>query len=322
MFLEKIKERLISTEWREKFRQFFEKLMSDDDREHLIILRERLRLSQKNPGKYEAITSALFTMANFGLFPPHPHPVGPYPSISVAYHFFRMTDNITDKDSPLPDGFANCRDLIEQLKSQVRGELVDKDSDLGFLLHRTMRKLRRVLPEDEMRAELIDFLDAMRVENEKIENDSILSEAELATLYKNSFAPAHAVALAAFRSKTKKGELAELAQLQGRIYAVRDLKTELAVGNINIPKETIEICGLTRAELIADPKKTIENPAIQNWIQSELENGARFIENLRAKNLDRKAKLMVKFLTKSIEKYIQKNLVAPAGIEIGSKARF
>lgn len=296
----------------EKLRGTFKQgFLTDEQREQFIIFRERCRLYERCPGKYEAITTALYLAAYFNpmsrVFGTSPS--GFAPAISVAYHFCRLVDDIADGDSPLPKGFETFEQVTENLKAQVNGTVVDKNSDLGFLLHRCISKLEEEGGSIDIRHELIAFLDAMQLEHKKRNEHLVFTEEELKDLYDDSFGPPHVIAFVALGSNAKASDIEGLMQLQGRLYAVRDLKDELRLGIINIPKDVLDESGLGKEALIAQPDLLDANTVIQAWIQREYAVGLKLIEQLRTKDLDWKAKAVIRFLVGPIETNIRLNQV-------------
>lgn len=53
-----------------------------------------------------------------------------------------------------------------------------------------------------------------------------------------------------------------------------------------------------------DPKKVFSNEMVRQWIKDELHTCKQYIEELKQVTLDRTARIMVNFLVKPLEKFI------------------
>ncbi len=277
-------------------------------REYLLIQEQNGRLYSRAPGKYENITTVFQVLATFNPLSRilGTMPEGYAPAIEVAYHFCRLVDDIADGDVPLPESHKDFASLVEALKGHFSGTsaLSAEDTDLEFLLKRTLQKLDKH-PSSfvDTRKEMGLFLDAMRVEHDKRVEGAVFTREQLEVLYSGSFGPPHMLAFAALRSNCSGEAIADLFQLQGRLYAVRDLVPELSKGIVFIPREVAEESGLSQDELIRDPKTAIQNMVIQRWIAEEDDYGIQIIAALRekVKALSWDVKGVVEFLVKPIE---------------------
>ncbi len=285
-------------------------------REHLIISDQKSRLYSRSPSKYEAITTVLFLLSTFDPLSRvlGTQPKGFSPAIEVAYHFCRMIDDFADGDTPIPEGYQDFSELVTSLKSQVKSDQdgsIYKDSDPEFLLKRVLHKMDQdPSPTIDHRKELDSFLDAMKTEHDKRINGDVFTREELKRLYDDSFGAPHMIAFAALGSDATGESIQDLFQLQGRLYAVRDLIPELSMGIIFIPKEVLDESGLTKESLTQNPKESVKNPAIQRWITEEYEYGLKVCGTLResTKTMDWKTKGVVQFLVKPIETRIRVQL--------------
>jgi hypothetical protein len=277
-------------------------------REYLLIQQQNDRLYSRASGKYENITTVFNVLATFNPLSRilGTMPEGYAPAIEVAYHFCRWVDDVADGDMPLPEPQEDFASLVEALKAHLSGcsALLAEDTDLEFLLKRTLQKLdKHLVPSIDARKEMGLFLDAMRVEHDKRVEGVIFSRVELEALYKDSFGPPHMLAFAALGSNCSGEAIADLFQLQGRLYAVRDLTPELSKGIVFIPLEVVEESGLSQDALIGDPETAVQNEVIQRWIAEEDRYGLQTIAALRekARSLPWDVKGVVEFLVKPIE---------------------
>ena len=236
----------------------------------------------------------------------------PYPQAAPAYTLGRITDDMADGDlDPKVFGYNNFPDYVKAAKSQIRnrGTEVKRGIALDFLLKNTLEDLERIQkPGDDVRKDWDMFLDAMLVEYDRRVNHKILTKAGLKTIDDNSFSYAHNIMLIALRSKTRFKNIEEIAQLQGKIFALADLKPELALFTCKIPKEVLEEAQINGEELMNNPNLLDDNEVIRRWMKEELATGRELYDKLKQKipNLDFTAKLYLKFLMKGVESKIKK----------------
>jgi hypothetical protein len=277
-------------------------------REYLLIQEQNDRLHSRAPGKYENITAVFKVLATFNPLSRFlgTMPEGYAPAIEVAYHLCRWVDDVADGDLPLPESYKDFAALVAALKVHLSGSsaLSAEDTDLEFLLKRTLQKLdKHPVPTIDIRKEMGLFLDAMQVEHDKRVEGEVLTREKLEALYRGSFGPPHMLAFAALGSSCSGEAIADLFQLQGRLYAVRDLIPELSKGIIFIPLEVVKESGLRQDELTGDPETAVQNEVIQRWIAEEDRYGLQTIAALRekSKSLPLDVKGVVEFLVKPIE---------------------
>lgn len=235
-----------------------------------------------------------------------------YPSAAPAYMLGRATDDMADGDlDPKIFGYENFPEYVKAAKNQIRNRSaeVKRDFTLDFLLKYTLENLERnQKPGDDVRRDWDLFLDAMLVEYDRRVNHKVLTKAEIETIDNNSFSYAHNIMLIALRSKTRFKDIEEIAQLQGKIFALADLKSELALFTCKIPKEVLEEAQIDGEELMNNPNLLDGNEVIRRWMKEELATGRDLFNRLKQKipNLDFTAKAYLTFLMKGVESKIKK----------------
>lgn len=286
-----LKERTVTSFWR---------MMPDWQQEHLVAFQSQTALVERN-SKYFAITTALYLASTFNPFARifSTRPVGVAPGLWTAYHFCREIDDIADGDKELPQGYATFSELQDALNTAMDTNKYPP-SGVGVLLRGTVRDMREYHNVD-VREDLSAFLDAMAYEQQRRLNKTISTREELYQLYQNSFGIPQNIAFIGAGSRVRSYDIPELAELQGRIYAVRDLSDELKHGIIFVPQEVLPL-GMTADQLCSDYHAL---PEIRAWIQEEISEGKRMIAKLREKELDKTGRIMVNFLVQGIERYIQ-----------------
>jgi len=262
--------------------------MPDWQHEELVAMEEHARLVARDP-KYENITFALHlasTLMPFTRFLPG-RPIGIAPGLFTAYFFCRVIDDIADGDRPLV-GFDSFEDLADNLKRQME-ENAFGDSNVEILLRGTIRDMQKYRGVD-IRPYVVRFLDAMNYECQRRISHQVSTRQELYNLYQNSFGVPQDMAFIGIGSHLRSSDIPELADLQGRIYAVRDLEQELQQGIVFIPNEVGSIDATSLA--------------VQDWVREELRQGHDTAEHLRSLSMDWKARRIVGFIADGIDEII------------------
>lgn len=261
---------------------------------------EQFRLIARD-AKYQKITTSLLISSTFNpltRFLPG-RPVGMTPGLFTAYHLCRKIDDIADADQPLPERYESFSDMVDELKNAMKQNKYP-ETDLGILLRGTVRDMNDYHRVD-LKAQLNNFLDAMLYENERRLKRMISTKSELTRLYQNSFGVPQDIAFIGSGTSVRSNDLPELAELQGRVYAVRDLLPELSKGIIFIPKEAIP-SDISIDTLCENPHSI---PEINDWVRDEIIEGKRMVKALKTKKFDRRANIIIKFLTGGIETYLE-----------------
>ncbi len=275
---------------------------SDKNLVSIIVSNLRNSLYHRAKKKYFPIVEAVRFLTNTGL----------YPSAAPSYMLGRAVDDMSDGDlDPKIFGYKNFPDYIEIAKDQLRNNSVGvkKDFTLGFLLKYTLEKLEKdQKPTDNVRQDWDNFFDAMLFEYDRRIKGKVLTIEEIKIMYDNSFRYAHNIMLISLHSKTRYQDIEEIGQLQGRIFALNDLKPELFRHICNIPKKVLMKARLDPTALMEDPNLLDGNEEIINWIKVELKDGKKLFQDLQQKipTLDRTAQGYLFFLMKGIEMGIKK----------------
>ncbi|MFH1916534.1 MAG: hypothetical protein ABIJ21_04675 [Nanoarchaeota archaeon] len=297
-----VAERLI-----DRWSDFVWRLMPDWQKEYLASSRAQLQLDERS-SKYSKITTALNFASTFNpiarFIPGRPLP-GIAPGSWIAYHLCRSIDDIADGEQPLPQEYHSFRHFFHDLHQTIETENYP-ETEIGLLLRGTIRDMEQYHGVD-IRQGLHDFIEAMYVEYERRANKAISTREELFVVYQQSFSVPQDIAFICFHSRIRSKDVPELAQLQGRLYAVKDLAEEIPKGIVFIPKEVIP--DMDWQSLL---RKYEDNPQILSWNAEELDAGKELIARLRSYRLDMGGKLVMSFLVKGIEKYIQQITSLPA----------
>lgn len=235
-----------------------------------------------------------------------------YPSAAPSYMLGRAIDDMSDGDlDPKVFGYDNFPAYANTAKEQIKSNSVGvtKGFTLDFLLKYTLEKLeKKQKSTDNVRQDWVLFLDAMMIEYERRINPKALTKKELKTVYDDSFSHTHNIMLISLHSNTRFKDIEEIAQLQGRIFALCDLKSELSKSICNIPKEVLEEAHLDPSALMENPNLIDNNEVITRWAKEELDLGKKLFDNLKQKipKLDFTAKAYFYFLMKGVEMGIKR----------------
>jgi hypothetical protein len=234
-----------------------------------------------------------------------------YPAANPDYWWGRAHDDMADGDMTLPVGVATYGEYVSVCKHHLETDFKDMQKGVGldFLLKRVVQKTEREQrPSDNVREELGLFLDAMLTENTRRLQKQVLTRKELYDLNEGSFRHAHNIMLIAIRSPDRASDIPELFQLQGSMYALDDLPTEIPKGTCNIPAEVLDEGKLTLDELITNPNLFFKNTVIGQWVKEEITMGKILYAALEEKipSLSPITRFYIYYLVKGVEKRIRK----------------
>lgn len=276
-------------------------LMPDDDVVWLTTQLSKKPLYERAPGKYNLLYESLDRLSNTNpihLFFPHREIFGHglVAGYDAAHNWGRFLDDVLDKDRLLPPGFDSFPELVDHFRHIINtgGRDVPKDQSIDFLLKYAVRKIEaKQRRGDNVRGLFLRFLDGMMFEYNVRQNRGTFSQAELARLYNDVFGAPYSIFLIAAGSSTRDQDIPELAQLQGRLYAIDGMKEDLPKSICYIPEEIVKLSTLTLSELLTDPSLIDDNLVIQNWIRAEIADARDLILRLKGKKLDFKGKLFI-----------------------------
>jgi hypothetical protein len=264
--------------------------------EKVVIEQQSKAMKTRAPGKYGPI---LFTVEHLSNYNPltKERGKGLVPAIEVCYHFGRAMDDIADGDAKLPVGFKNYKEFVDYLKVKVEKEdhNVDKGGYVEFLLFSSIHKLANKTTPEEIRSGINRFLESMYAEYERREMALVLDRKKLDELHTLSFGTSYDIAFIATGSRNRSSDIASLMVAQGRLYALRDLDSDLSMGICNIPSEVMDKAGIGLQQLKDDPEIVGENIVLTKWVGDELREIREFYNSFNDKNLDNKAKLITRY---------------------------
>ena len=277
--------------------------------ERLFIEWQKFDMLSRNPGKYDKRLRILHTLANTNpfarLYPSSkPWADGLFPAVEVVYHFGRFVDNVADGDVKVPHLTLSVTEWLDSLIELVPSEaaFVKKAPTIEFMLQRVFFRLNTSgnLSGVDLHTEIIAFLEAMKAEHSRRENNTVLTKEELWSLHDNSFRPPHTITLAALRSAASGEDLPGLGIAQGILQGFRDWREDIELGICNIPLEVLLENRLTFQNLLANPDLFLQTPGLLVWALEAIQESMEILEDLsnRSASLDKMARYYVKYFVK------------------------
>lgn len=261
-------------------------------REEIIILREWMALLARDWRKFAGITCAI-QMGDM---------TGVSRGLRAAYFFCRHIDDRVDGDRP----GTEILETIDALRLQLQQGIPAGASE-GILLQSAVRSVSTRCDGMEVRQCFTTFLDVMSADYRRRMENICLSQEALNAHYRHSFGCVHDIALMSLNSPHRTGDLAPLAELQGTVYGLRDMATELPRGEINIPNEALNATEMTPEDVIRHPD-IWGIPALREWRSERCSWAKQMVERVdeRAPK-ERAVQWIVRTLLPPIRRYLAKN---------------
>lgn len=225
----------------------------------------------------------------------------------ASYFFMRHMDDLLDGDMDLeidPLSYAyQIRNQIETGKYKGAPQIIN----LAQFSIETLNKKSR--DGDNPRNEFLGAIDSIIFDYHRSRERKSLPRSELDQYYKKTFFPVINLLLIGLQSELRASDIPTFAYCQGRIYTIRDLRTDWGRGTINVPQEVLETAGLSTNSSYPD---LIQNPRLQQWIQEELTQNKQELLKLQWRMQSNSHDLtyticnlyirsMLKFIDKSVE---------------------
>src|SRR3989344_2419424 len=223
--------------------------------------------------------------------------------IDVIYGFGRKADDISDKDAPLPAGWASPADCIEHLVTFVRDRNAT-DDDLEFLLDYALG-MGDALGMD-IREGISHILRSLLFDARRGANPSpvILTRAELEENYflLDEEGTIGLCLMILGESRASFADISLLGMATRIQYTLRDLREDMCKGLCNVPSEDFKALGM----YVPDVASKTE---IQHWFDSTPTRAWRSKEAARGLSLyaqyeARREQLQVHHLTQAILEFL------------------
>ncbi len=265
----------------------------------LFIIRCFLSLLQRNFKKYFTVGGITYWLGASGL----------YPSAKPTYFFCRYVDDLADGDRELPQVYSDFAAFTDRMKALVRGAQEKKRHPIERVLTDAIKKLSRKTDSPAVvRDELIYFLDSMLVDYNRRINSSVLTQKELDQLYDDSFSSVLHLTFIGTGTSLARNYITQLGLIQGKLYALQDLKEDLTAGIINLPQELLSRTGMTVEELMSSADSLHKNESFLHWRSSELLLCHDYLQVLQSLDVDRKVRKIISILTDPLEVYLNEEM--------------
>ncbi|GEM_PF-4353912 len=265
----------------------------------LFIIRCFLSLLQRNFKKYFTVGGITYWLGASGL----------YPSAKPTYFFCRYVDDLADGDRELPSAYSDFAAFTDRMKALVRGTQEKKKHPIERVLTDAIKKLSRKTDSPAVvRDELIYFLDSMLVDYNRRINSSVLTQKELDQLYDDSFSSVLHLTFIGTGTSLARNYITQLGLIQGKLYALQDLKEDLTAGIINLPQELLSRMGMTVEELMSSTDSLHKNESFLHWRSSELLLCHDYLQVLQSLDVDRKVRKIISILTDPLEVYLNEEM--------------
>lgn len=217
----------------------------------------------------------------------------------ILYCVSRYLDDVLDGDLKIqraPE--AESTRVIEVLR---KGELVESTTLDKATLFLRRALLRCARPTDRPIDRMVDLVEAMRFDYDRAKTGALHEQGVLRDYFDKTYGSALDLALIANEANDRVENWRELGAAQQRLQTLRDLKTDLARGLVNVPKSVV--MEATGAEVPPRPEDLLNAPAYREWYRQEKAQAVeltKVLEEKVAAARDRRALFIVKPLAKGM----------------------
>lgn len=134
--------------------------------------------------------------------------------------------------------------------------------------------------DDDPKGDFLDSVDSIIFDYIRSEQRQALSEKELDEYYWKTFSSVINILLIGLKSEIRATDIPELSRSQGRLYSIRDLKTDWERGTINIPQEVLGAAGLSANSSV---NELTNNQTLKDWFETQAEISRDELISLQAK---------------------------------------
>lgn len=222
-----------------------------------------------------------------------------------SYWTHRALDDFADGDNKLPE-WMSMEDFFQSL-IHITNNLHLAKSPLELnLRHSIITLSNKLTPQDDpdyIKTLYLQFFEAMKTDYNRRKDGTIFNQEQLDTIIRDSFHSSIEIMLIWIGSKQRISDLWDLWLLQWKMYSLRDLESDLSNNIFNIPLELFLETTLTKEEIKEDINQFVKLEATKKRMINELKICREIIDTIDNIEKDKKAELVVKFITKS---WIQK----------------
>lgn len=222
----------------------------------------------------------------------------------AAYFFLRYMDDLLDGDRKI-DGIDPLSHTLT-IRSQVAsGNFTNNPAvvELGEYALKILDKNAR--PGDNPKQDMLESIDAMIFDNERMKTRRALTKDELIDYYRHTFYPIHNILLTILKSQLRAEDIGKFCLSHGRVLSVEHLEDDWNKGIINIPDDVLEASGLTPDS----PYLSLaQSPVVRNWNLNQLQQSEKDLLELQAR-----LKKLPEKLTSIIYGYLVRSMLKNVG---------
>lgn len=192
----------------------------------------------------------------------------------ATYFFIRHLDDVLDGEmssSHIPEeAISNPVDYARDLQQQILGNThFDKTPIANMGRYAITGLQKQAHPDEDPRFLLSGIINGMIFDNERRMQRKASSRDELMGYYAlfNDFMD---VALMGLGEDERTSSFPMFGFSQGRLYSVRDIRKDWALGIVNIPSDVMNESGVSPIMPIDD---VVSNPSMQSWMNTEIQDG-------------------------------------------------
>jgi len=202
----------------------------------LICLKESARLLVSKPNKFSRVILKMYAA---GLVRPELAK-----TFRAIYFAVRIIDDNFDFDRKWNFSDPSRENYYQKIRNHIQG--IEKSLDLVSmkLYDYAVPKLKeKAQSRDNPEKDFLDELEVIYFDYLRGENGTTLTRKELNEHYRKTFSAVQNITLMLTQSKFRSDDFKEylFPEIQGNIYAIRDLSKDLTEHILNIPKETLEL---------------------------------------------------------------------------------
>ncbi len=188
----------------------------------------------------------------------------------AQYFFLRHMDDLLDGEMEVG---GNPIDYAMKLRDQIETGRFDPNLPIAQLVTYALPILeRRAREDDDPREEFKKEIDGLMDDYFRRTKRKTSTQEELEEVYRATFDPALNLFLIGFRSQLRAVDIPDYSSSLGRLYSVRDLDKDWALGIFNIPIEILEKAGLSSFSSFGEIQS---NKTVLDWLQEEINEGKK-----------------------------------------------
>jgi hypothetical protein len=254
-----------------------------------VVVKESVRLVGRDSKKYTKMVVGLWLM---------PLIIRGTEMAKDAYFFMRHVDDALDGDLYL-------REDPLMYVEDIRKGVINKDQSnnpVCVLAERSLKILKkRQKIGDDPKKDFLDGIDGMVRDHKRMQTREVLLGDDFKQNYINSFSPHHNISLIGVESSLRSRDIEIFSYCQGLAYGIQDFDTDWQRGLVNIPREILEMSGMTVEHPLGEIKF---NPVVKEWVDFESSRSrvslGNFLEEVNSLNGEKEAKILINSLSRKV----------------------